>query len=91
MYIKITAKKWFQTSYGNTYHSCLVERISGEGTGYKSETIGYEPFTYGYGDQYIDTAAKILCISYQELQTDIRDHPGRYCIFATDVNRKKDL
>jgi hypothetical protein len=26
--ILITGKKWFQKSSGNTYHSCLVEKIA---------------------------------------------------------------
>lgn len=89
--ITITAKRWFQKSYGNTYHSVLVEKISGEGEAYKAEKIGYIPFRYGYGDHYLNTAASILDMSEMELRQDIRNNPEKYCIFAMDVNRKKDL
>jgi hypothetical protein len=91
MYIKITAKKWFQRSYGNTYHSVLIEKISGEGADYKAEKIGYIPFRYGYGDHYLNTTADILGISETELRNDIRENRQQYCIFVVNVNRKKDL
>lgn len=91
MYIKITVKRWFQRSYGNTYHSCLVEKCSGTGTEYKKELIGYEPFTYGYGSHYINTAAEILGITENELRQDIWENGDKYCIFEMDIKRKKDL
>jgi len=91
MYYKITAKKWFQKSYGNTYHSVLVEKVTGTGAGYKRETIGYNPFAYGYGDHYLNTAAGILEISEEELRNDIRQNRDKYAIFCSDVNCKKDL
>lgn len=89
--IIITAKKWFQSSYGNTYHSCMVEKVSGEGEGYTREKIGYIPLRYGYDDHYLNTAAEILNMSETELRQDLMDHREKYCIFAVDVNRKKDL
>ena len=91
MYYKITAKKWFQKSYGNTYHSVLVEKVTGAGDNYRKRTIGFQPFAYGYGDHYINTAAGILGISEEELRKDIMQNPDKYAIFCSDVNRKKDL
>ena len=87
--IIIKAKKWFQKTYGNTYHSCLVEKITGKK--YKREVIGYEPFTYGYGDHYLNTAAKLLGIAERDLRQNMMDHREKYLIIALDVNRKKDL
>jgi len=58
--IKIVVKKWFQKTYGNTYHSVELIKVSGIGKDYKQETIGCEPFNYGYGDHYLNTAAKML-------------------------------
>ena len=89
--IIIQAKKWFQKTYGNTYHSCLVEKITGTGKKYKKEVIGYKPFEYGYGDHYLNTAAKILGITERDLRQDIRDNREKYLIIALDVNRKKIL
>lgn len=82
MYL-ITAKKWFQKSYGNTYHSVTVYR--------DNEFLGYILFRYGYGDHYLNTAADILGISETELRQDIRENPEKYHINVIDVNRKKDL
>lgn len=90
-YYKITAKRWFQKTYGNTYHSVLVEKVSGQGMNWKEEFIDYKPFTYGYGDHYLNTAAEILGMTESELRQDIRDNRDKYCIFVSDVNRKKDL
>ena len=91
-YIKIVAKRWFQKSYGNTYHSVEVFAASGTGTEYKLESIGYIPFRYGYGDHYLNTAAEILGISEQELRALIHEyHTEKFVIVCTDVSRKKDL
>ena len=81
--IIITAKKWFQKSYGNTYHSVSVYR--------DSEFLGYIPFRYGYGDHYLNTAAGILGIPETELRHDIRKNDKKYHINVIDVQRKKDL
>ena len=91
MYYKITTKKWFQKTYGNTYHSCRVEKCDCIGHDFKCEEIGYIPFRYGYGDHYLNTAAEILGITEAELRQDMRDSQDKYCVFANDVNRKRDL
>jgi len=46
----ITGRRWFQTTYGNTYHSVQIRDLE------KNEIISYIPFRYGYGDQYRQTA-----------------------------------
>jgi hypothetical protein len=48
----VRARKWFQKTYGNTYHSVRIF-VNGE-------KIGENLFSYGYGEQYKDTALKIL-------------------------------
>ena len=91
-YIKIVAKRWFQKSYGNTYHSVAVFAASGTGKDYKQESLGYIPFRYGYEDHYLNTAAEILGISEQELRSLIsRYGTEKFVIVCTDVLRKKDL
>ena len=91
MYYVITAKKWFQQSYGNTYHSVLIEKISGHGETYRRETIGYIPFAYGYGEHWKQTAADILGIDFDKFSKDIRENREKYVFNVMDVNRKKDL
>lgn len=81
--IIITAKRWFQKSYGNTYHSVSIYK--------NSELIGYNPFTYGYGDHYLNTAADILKISEIKLRQDIRKNDKKYHITVMDVQRRRDL
>ena len=91
MYYKITAKRWFQRTYGNTYHSCRVDKCTGEGRDYQVETLGYKPFRYGYGEHYLNTAAEIIGTTEQELRQDLMDNRQNYAIFVADVDRKKDL
>ena len=48
MAIRIEGRRWFQRTYGNTYHSV---RIYQDG-----ELLASLPYQYGYGDQYLQTA-----------------------------------
>lgn len=91
MYYVINTRRWFQRTYGNTYHSVLVEKVSGKGKNYKREIIGHVPFTYGYGNHYIQTVADIFGIDFNTLNKDIRENPEKYIVNCIDVNRKKDL
>ena len=50
--ITIDARKWFDRINGNTYHSVAVY-VDGQ-------PVGVKPFQYGYGEQYIQTAHKVL-------------------------------
>lgn len=100
MKITIIAKRWFQKTYGNTYHSCRVLVDGAE--------IGYCPYTYGYGEQYLDTALALLQSAgivpktderlasgiskdIYDFRMDMRDNRDKYEVFCTDVNRKRDL
>jgi hypothetical protein len=85
--IIITGKKWFSKTHGNTYHSCMVERIAGD----KIETVGYIPFRYGYDNAYLQTAAEILGMGYIELNRDIAKNPNKYRVQVFNVTRRKDL
>lgn len=50
--ITIEGRRWFDSTYGNTYHSVRV---------WVDETeVGIVPMTYGYGDQYLHTAYEML-------------------------------
>ncbi len=46
--ISINGRRWFQKTYGNTYHTVTVH-IDGE-------HLFTAPKQYGYGDQYLETA-----------------------------------
>ena len=50
--IEIYGLKWFQKSYGNTYHRVKVI--------VNDQEIATSPITYGYGDQYVETAVQLL-------------------------------
>lgn len=88
--ITIIGRRWFQKSYGNTYHSVTVI-VDGE-------TIGRVDMTYGYGDQYIQTAHELLCKAgkfkggYSEFCMDrMGGNRKNYVIAVSDVARRKDL
>jgi hypothetical protein len=46
--LHIEGRRWFQRTYGNTYHSV---RIWIDGV-----EVAYLPYQYGYGDQFLETA-----------------------------------
>ena len=46
--IHIEGRRWFQKTYGNTYHSVRIYR--------DGEIIANLPFQYGYGEQFLQTA-----------------------------------
>lgn len=50
--ITIDARRWFQKTYGNTYHSVRVY--------VNNELIGDHPLVYGHGEQYLMSAFEIL-------------------------------
>lgn len=89
--VTISAKRWFDKTYGNTYHSCIV-LVNGE-------QIGKCPFTYGYGDHYLQTAEDILWKVYKRPAgysehyhiTYLRDFGIKVNYFVSDVQRRKDL
>ena len=49
----ITGKRWFQSTYGNTYHTATVYDLKTNNQ-YKSE------IRYGYGSQYQETAKDLV-------------------------------
>lgn len=60
---------------GNTYHSCTIH--------YSDGTTRIVPFRYGYGSQYLQTAAEMLGVEYK----DVKTIPHQ----AVHVRRKQDL
>lgn len=100
MKIHVEAKRWFQKSAGNTYHSVKVY--------VDDELVEYSPFNYGYDQQWQQTAHEILMKhgyfpktgemlssgfqkDYYEFIEWIRNNPDSYTYKVTDVSRKKDL
>jgi hypothetical protein len=88
--IHITARRWFQKTYGNTYHSVKVY-IDGE-------LVGHVPFTYGYGSQYEQTALEIIAKHLPEYGGEFRwpsitasTLGDKYTVDLSDVSRKSDL
>ena len=46
--LHIEGRRWFQKTYGNTYHSVRIF--------IKGEQVAYLPFRYGYGEGFLQTA-----------------------------------
>lgn len=98
MYYKVEARRWFQSSYGNTYHSCRVSKCEGEGTDWKETEIGTVQFNYGYGDHWKQTAFSIMDKA-EELPDNIKSYADftrwansdKFAFFVKDVKRKRDL
>jgi|7_EtaG_2_1085326.scaffolds.fasta_scaffold48151_2 hypothetical protein len=90
--IEIWGKRWFQRSYGNTYHTVRI---------YLNDKLVYEsPQTYGYGDHYLQTAKEWLVENgYYPPASDrplpiwsyFSDKGTDFTYHATDVKRERDL
>lgn len=83
--LEVIGKRWFQKSYGNTYHTATVIE---NGEELKSG------IKYGYENAYLQTAADLLRANGYEVPADnlkafqmMREYPHS----VKDVKRKKDL
>lgn len=84
--LRIYGRRWFQKSYGNTYHTVRV-------------VVNDEEFisdiTYGYGDHYKETARQLLKSKGYSVPEPLGFnsylHDNDYQSTVVDVNRKKDL
>ena len=96
--IGIEAKRWFQSPYGNTYHSVVLSAFDGS----KWVDLAVNTFEYGYGDHYTHTALRLLqqCLSDFDIEinksmytitTFCREHGITLHNNVEDVKRKKDL
>ena len=87
----VIARKWFEKTNGNTYHSCEVYK--------DSELIKRIPYTYGYGEQWKQTAFEILqecgeidpTWDYWNFLQYTRENRNQFLFSVTEVMRKKDL
>lgn len=88
MSIHIEGRRWFQRSYGNTYHSVRI---------YTNGRCAYvSDKQYGYGDQFLQTAFDWLtknghpeCVSNAGTRFLREEIGGSYSVI--DVAREKDL
>lgn len=91
--ITIIVRRWFQRTYGNTYHTAEII-VDGE-------TVHVTPKEYGYGDQYASVAFSWLKESglvpppehsHECHWRYLRDILGiAYTYRALDVSRERDL
>lgn len=86
--LHIEGRRWFQRTWGNTYHSV---RIFADG-----KQIAYLPFAYGYGEGWLQTA--IDWLKQQELIPADAQYGTLYLretlngtYSVADVTRKRDL
>lgn len=83
--LRIYGRRWFQKSYGNTYHTV---RVIVNGEELKSG------ITYGYGTHYLQTAAELLRNNGYEVPEDTAkafSDISKYDHSVIDVKRRKDL
>ena len=93
--IEIQAKRWFERTNGNTYHSVDVYA--------NGVHVGSEPFAYGYDEQYMQTAHDILqragiyrkTVVYDTLHPQLQQmwrdvQQGEYWEFELDKRNNRD-
>ena len=90
--LNIQGRRWFQKTYGNTYHS---SRIYVDG-----KSIGGVSFAYGYGNHYLTTAEELLQVgghiptdkcNTQALWSWCEENGVHLEYSVVDVDRKRDL
>lgn len=89
--LEIIGRRWFQRTYGNTYHTTEIV-IDGD-------VVHKTPKAYGYGDQYVQSAAEWLVrngylspLWAGKPLWQLRDELGiKYRAHAIDVSRERDL
>jgi len=88
----VVARRWFQPTYGNTYHSVRIYDA-------ENKEIAHIPFEYGYGDQALGTAGDwlvsqglVAAPKSGSTQSTLwaREEAG-IAYHVSDVSRKKDL
>ena len=92
----ISARRWFQASYGNTYHSAKVYAVMADGS--MGDVVASNAFSYGYGESYYMTACQAL-IDAGMIEADneyaLSGHSVRSALnieaSVADVKRKRDL
>lgn len=84
--LTIYGRRWFQKSYGNTYHTVRVIVNDEE---FKSD------ITYGYEDHYRETARQLLEARGYNVPSPIEFNSflrnNGFKATAIDVDRKRDL
>jgi len=88
--LNIVARRWFQKTYGNTYHSVKV---------YVNDEILTVPFAYGYDNHFFQTAQDLLDKAGYDTKLSENGSLGTLHLrevlggtySVTDVSRKKDL
>lgn len=96
--IQVLGRRWFSTTYGNTYHVADIWVTFSDGT----ESKLYADYAYGYDNQYLESALNEL--ESAGLATVLQTQYGRetlrlWCTRndvtlvyrALDVKRRKDL
>lgn len=88
MHFLIVGKRWFQKTYGNTYHTVkIIDLESGK-------TIVDTPRTYGYGEHWKQTAYEELTKLGLVEKKDRFNHAlnqERFICEVLDVPRQRDL
>lgn len=92
----IKARRWFQSSYGNTYHSVYCHAVMSDGS--LGPVVASNGYAYGYGDHYLVTACEALTeAGYLDTTNGyaLSGHTVREALniehSVSDVKRKKDL
>ena len=84
--LRIYGRRWFQKTYGNTYHAVRVI-VNGEEI--------TSNINYGYGDHYKETARQLLESNGFEVPEPLKFNGYLYDngfeSSVVDVKRKKDL
>ena len=97
--VQFLGRRWFESSYGNTYHSATVAVLP-KGSDRWIE-VGSSGIHYGYGNQYEQTGREILEAAYSMPRGwgkdrrrplwKLQDYGVQFLSSVRDVKRERDL
>ena len=77
--ITVIVKKWFDKTYGNTYHSIQFEL---------NNKMFHSGLTYGYGSQYKQTFKEIFKKEFK--RRNLKLYKARYIVLKNCLKRELD-
>ena len=77
--INVIVKKWFDKTYGNTYHSVQFEL---------NNKVCHSGFRYGYGSQYEQTFKEIFKKEFKRRNLNL--YKARYIVLKNCLKRELD-
>jgi len=83
--VTLTAKRWFQKTYGNTYHTVVLQYVK-DG----KPIVLRSGIHYGYGEQYNQTALDLFC-AQENIENPSNQHGNKKYYYFSQFCRENNI